>query len=58
MKKLNIDTSKCTLCGICVAICPYDAISINKIQLTIVHDKCTLCLKCIRKCPTGSFYLE
>lgn len=42
----------CITCGICVKVCPFEAISIESDLSKINHDKCKVCGLCVRKCPT------
>ncbi|MDX2413989.1 MAG: EFR1 family ferrodoxin [Bacteroidales bacterium] len=44
---------KCDRCGICVSVCPTDAIYIDE---TVITDKssCILCCACVKECPTGA----
>ncbi|MCK4423594.1 MAG: 4Fe-4S binding protein [Candidatus Omnitrophica bacterium] len=44
-----IDEKKCTGCGICVEVCPVDAIKIDKIAE--INEDCVECLSCIDECP-------
>jgi len=53
-----LDKEKCTVCGICVASCPYDSV----FEFNGDMIKCDLCggdPQCIRFCTTGALqYLE
>ena len=42
-----IDETKCIECGICIRVCPADAISMKKIDV----EKCIRCGKCHDICP-------
>ncbi len=45
----------CTNCGVCVGMCPEDALSIEDGPLVVVDRvACTLCDVCIAICPTDS----
>lgn len=46
---------KCTECMLCMKICPYHAITFNKV-ITFDPDKCFSCGLCISKCPTKAIY--
>ncbi|MBI9047217.1 MAG: 4Fe-4S binding protein [Anaerolineaceae bacterium] len=47
----------CTLCGICVDVCPTGAITMkDRIQTDGI--KCILCCACTRKCPTSARELQ
>lgn len=42
--------NKCTLCGVCVDVCPVDAIEINKTVITNAMA-CIWCCACVKACP-------
>lgn len=43
----------CINCGICVKVCPMDAINVSDVK-DIDAEKCIRCCGCIKKCPTSS----
>ena len=52
----NLDLEKCTGCGACFSICPYNAISMNEnnegfLYPIVDKDKCKECNFCINTCP-------
>ncbi|MGY5874573.1 MAG: 4Fe-4S binding protein [Candidatus Thorarchaeota archaeon] len=49
----KLDEEKCTLCGLCVKSCVYDAITLDKKAgtLTIDEVKCEGCGMCVSVCP-------
>lgn len=51
MKNILCDHQNCDVCGVCVAVCPPDAIELAEMQLIINMEKCTMCLRCIKVCP-------
>ena len=51
---VSIDSEKCVGCGICVPLCPVQAISILNGKAFIDQDGCTECLQCINECPNGA----
>jgi len=48
---VNIDYNKCIGCGICVPLCPMEAILIKDNKAVIEYSKCRGCKMCIRVCP-------
>ncbi|MEK7344556.1 MAG: 4Fe-4S binding protein [Pseudomonadota bacterium] len=54
----EIDRSRCTGCGWCVAVCPPHVLSLQLQafkKTSLLHDAaaCTGCKKCARRCPFG-----
>ncbi|RUM47433.1 MAG: ATPase [Hyperthermus sp.] len=47
----EIDYSKCTNCGICAEVCPYEAVELTGNKYTINPVICEGCLTCILACP-------
>lgn len=61
--ELVVDHKKCCSCKICELVCPHDAISLSKVELTngrvavrpvvdIDPKKCSFCGECVVMCPT------
>lgn len=48
-----VGNSKCDSCGVCVHLCPTDAIPVDNPRKTI-KNKCISCARCIAVCPQGS----
>ena len=44
----------CIACGICVKVCPFDAVSVENNFAKVNIDKCRVCGLCVKKCPTKS----
>lgn len=44
---------KCTGCGECLKVCPYEAIVI-KDNKAFINEYCQLCMTCINVCPEGA----
>jgi electron transfer flavoprotein alpha subunit len=54
--KVLVDRKKCTLCGICVDVCPFAAIIVGETAIEIT-DECTLCGMCVDTCEFGALSL-
>ncbi|MBN2716908.1 MAG: nitroreductase family protein [Deltaproteobacteria bacterium] len=52
--KTTIDTNKCTGCGKCVAVCPYDAIEIIDKKAIVTGPKSMHCGQCVAVCPENA----
>lgn len=53
-KDIKVNWEKCTQCGVCVAICPTDALYVKDrktMEVAFDSDKCIACELCIRPCP-------
>ena len=48
--KIVVDIDKCSLCGSCVEMCPFDAVKIENKSICINRDNCNLCLCCMESC--------
>ena len=57
MDFIKFDAQKCTLCGKCMATCPFGAIQISE-NGVVVGDNCSMCKLCIRNCPEQALHLE
>jgi len=54
-----IDSKKCTVCGVCVDICPELALEVEDGQISLASPKaCTYCGACEENCPVGAVRLE
>ena len=54
-KKIIWQEEGCVHCGACTAVCPSEALQINKedFSLTYNKDKCLVCELCVKACPLG-----
>ena len=49
----NVNPDNCGRCGICVSVCPYDAIAMPSEGPVVINDElCQACGLCISSCPT------
>lgn len=46
-----LSLSSCTACGVCVKICPTDAIAAAEGKMVTDVSKCILCMACVHACP-------
>jgi len=46
-----VNKDKCVGCGMCINICPVNAISMVNGKAFINQDKCIHCGKCLNICP-------
>jgi ferredoxin len=58
--KIFRDDESCIHCGVCTAMCPTDALSLDTESLKIVFDvdKCSACGMCTRVCPVKCMTLD
>ncbi len=56
----EVDTAKCTGCGICVDVCPYNAREIDPVRkVAVVHPfLCDSCGACVVACPSSAAFLR
>jgi Fe-S-cluster-containing hydrogenase component 2 len=62
--RINEDPAKkekciitCTQCGVCISICPTEAISRNKAGIVVIDKaKCVGCLSCVGFCPEEAMF--
>lgn len=57
-KMFQVEKEKCTGCGICIKVCPVEAISMSNDKAKIDSVKCTDCGKCVAVCPTQAIYSD
>lgn len=50
----KVDEGICVGCGLCVKICPYQALSLVDYKLNIIEALCKGCGACVATCPTGA----
>ncbi len=49
-KKPDINTDKCTVCGLCVKNCPMENLE-NREGKIVNLNRCTMCYRCVSNCP-------
>ncbi len=49
-----VDLAVCDRCGLCLPLCPPEAIHLELNVLTVHGAACTGCEKCIAPCPVGA----
>jgi len=49
-----VDLSVCDRCGLCLPLCPPEAIHLQLADLVVDRATCTGCRKCIAPCPVGA----
>jgi len=54
---LHISENKCVGCGLCIEVCPRQAITISQCTAKIDEDKCVKCQSCVRECPQEAISL-
>ncbi len=57
----EVDSHKCTICGICAKVCPYNAIEVDKRSGTPAHVNsaaCAGCGTCAAECPAEAITMH
>ena len=49
-----VDNDLCDECGLCMPLCPPEAIHMTRKGLLVDQLACTGCVKCIAPCPVGA----
>jgi ferredoxin len=49
-----VDLAVCDRCGLCLPLCPPEAIHLELNVLTVDDESCTGCEKCVAPCPVGA----
>ncbi len=52
---VEVDPAVCVLCGLCVGVCPPDAMRLTPTQLEVLPN-CTECGWCVPYCPVGAIH--
>ena len=57
--KQAVKSKDCVACGVCLKICPFDAISSHYgIRSVVDRSICVGCGKCKKACPAGIISIE
>jgi ferredoxin len=54
----RIDKEECSGCGVCVEVCPPQAISLKDEKADIEDDLCEECGFCAAECPVGAIAIS
>ena len=54
MDYLVVDQELCTGCGVCIDVCPTEAIVMEDDKARIIPDECTSCQACVSECPVDA----
>ncbi len=49
-----VDLAVCDRCGLCLPLCPPEAIHLELDDLVVDGASCTGCRKCVAPCPVGA----
>ncbi len=50
-RDISLNEEECVVCGICVGVCPTEALYLKDWELIFDKEKCILCENCVRACP-------
>lgn len=57
MAQIYVILDKCTGCGECVTVCPFQCISLSN-NKAVISDDCRLCGICVGVCPTNAIEMK
>jgi Fe-S-cluster-containing hydrogenase component 2 len=57
-ERISVKLQECISCGVCVKVCSYDAINLNKDNQPLVCDLCEGDPECVKRCPTQAIRYE
>ncbi len=58
VSELVLDKEACAECGLCVAVCGYDALILRPAELEVIQSECVLCDACVVACPTEALSIQ
>jgi ferredoxin len=50
-RDINLNEEECVVCGLCIGVCPTEALYFKDWELIFDKEKCVLCENCVRACP-------
>lgn len=50
-RDISLNEEECVVCGLCVGVCPTEALYLKDWELVFDKEKCVLCENCVRACP-------
>lgn len=53
-----IDHEKCTLCKLCVELCPAGVFNLDNNRINVFSDRCIECYGCIPLCPVKAISIK
>jgi ferredoxin len=56
--KIEVIHSKCIRCGLCIKVCPAQAIRLDHNKIKIDRKRCVLCMCCKETCPEGAMTIN
>ncbi len=62
ISEIEVNKDLCSGCGVCVTVCPFDAIKLEKSEeklVSVIDDlKCKRCGMCVSACPAGAIIIK
>jgi len=53
-----VNKDECVGCGVCVDVCPNDAIKMDGGVALVDPDNCIECEACVNECPNGAISMK
>lgn len=53
-----VDQDRCSLCGLCISLCPMDSIKMEPGKLPVISGICIKCQACILRCPSAAIEIR